>query len=378
MMLIVRFGLLFWLFVRLIFLFEKLRTRFSGTPGTVDGNLILYKIQRDQKRKALRGAFGVVAPDTFRFSIRQEKYFDRVAKLLGIAREFQTGDRKFDEQAYILSEDQRLLTALAVDKALREHITALLDAGNPCVVHCAGGRLWAEYRGKDFPDRTAPDIVIARQFGGEVAPVLAKLRDRLTAIRVEQWQDKRDPHVTREWIFYGASVALAAVAVLMFLWSMGMGFPRSMLFDNAERLALGVTGIGVLALLAAAVLMLRGTSRLHLVLIEILITMAPAAWYVSRTAYAEQNIRADRSPRQEEMIRVVDRYSRSGRRGRRSYYVTLEKWPDARIDRTMQVHFAEYSQLVPGQCVRVGYHGGRYGDPWIDSMEPSANCGTRW
>jgi hypothetical protein len=77
-------------------------------------------------------------------------------------------------------------------------------------------------------------------------------------------------------------------------------------------------------------------------------------------------------------MRVVERHIQSGRRGRKSYYITLEKWPDSRIDRRMQVYSYEYSLAVPGRCVRVGYHSGRYGDPWIDSLEPVENCGNSW
>ena len=377
MMLIVRFGLLFWLFVRLIFVIEKLRTKFTGTPVTIGQTPIVYKVLRN-KKKVTGIWFGIVVPDKLCFLIREEKYFDRVAKALGIASEFQTGDRDFDRRAYILSDDQSLLTALAVDKSLRQGISQLMNMGTSNVVRCNGGRLWIECPAKALSSKTVDDHTIVQLLGGAAAEKLAALRDRLSAVHADSWSKERDPHVGRAWLFYAAVAAVGALAIILFFWSMALGLPRSLLFDNAERLAVIAAAIVVLIFITAAVLALRGTSRLHLVLLEIVLTMTPAAWYVSRTWYAEQNIRQDHSAAREETIRVVERHIQSGRRGRKSYYITLERWPDSRIDRRMQVYSYEYSRAVPGRCVRVGYHSGRYGDPWIDSLEPVENCGNSW
>jgi hypothetical protein len=377
MMLIVRFGLLIWLFVRLIFVVEKLRTKLTGTPVTIGQTPIVYKILRN-KKKVTGIRFGIVVPNTLCFLIRKERYFDRVAKTLGIAAEFQTGDRDFDRRAYILSDDRTLLTALAVDKPLRQGISQLMNTGTSNVVRCNGGRLWIECPAKALSSKTLDDHTIVQLLGGEAALKLATVRERLSSIHANDWSGERDPYIARAWFFYAVSAAVGALAIVSFFWSARLGFPRSLLFDNAERLAVTSAAIGVLTFIAAAVLALRGTSRLHLVLLEIVLTVSPAAWYVSRTWYAEQNIRQDRSAVREEAIRVVERHIRTGRRRSRSYYITLEKWPDPRIERQMKVYASEYSLAVPGRCVRVAYHSGRYGDPWIDSFEPLENCGNSW
>src|SRR5262245_31953213 len=51
--------------------------------------------------------------DSWRFVLRRETWFDRFAKNFGIASEWQTGDRSFDERVFILSEDVTLNRALS-------------------------------------------------------------------------------------------------------------------------------------------------------------------------------------------------------------------------------------------------------------------------
>jgi hypothetical protein len=373
MMLLVRFGLVFWLFVRLIFAFEKIRARFKGNPYSLGNPPVLYNVLRN-KKKVVAVWLGTPVTDTLCFRIRKERYFDQVAKVLGIATEFQTGDRKFDAHAYVLSEDQTLLRALAVDKELRQTVSELIAAGGS--VRCNAGHVWVEFPAKALADRGAEDHSIVHTLAHQFASKLEKLRARLVAIRAESWSHERDPYAARERFFYIGAAVLVALAIVMFFWSMGVGFPRSLLFDNAERLALNtVIGASVL-FIAAALYMFRGTSRLHLVLLEILLTMTPAAWYVGRTWYAEQNIRQDHSARQEETIRVVNHYSTRSRR-RTSYYIVLERWPDSRIDTKLQIRYSLYSRTARGECVKVGYHRGRYGDPWADSIEP-VTCSETW
>jgi hypothetical protein len=365
-MLLVRFGLLFWLFVRLIFAFEKIRTRFKGEPYGLSNPPVLYNVLR-HKKKLVSVWLGTTVTDTLCFRIRREKYFDRVAKVLGIATEFQTGDRKFDAHAYVLCEDQRLLRALAVDKELRQAVSDLIARGSS--VRCNAGHVWVEFPARAVANRNGDDLSIVQALATEFAATLETLRARLVAIRADGWRSERDPYAARERFFYITAALLVVLALVMFFWSMGLGFPRALLFDNAERLAVNTLAAGAAIFVAAAVYWFRGTSRLHLVLLEILLTMAPAAWYVGRTWYAEQNIRQDHSARQEEIIRVVNHYSTRSRRST-NYYIVLERWPDSRIETKLEIRHSLYARTARGECVKVGYHRGRYGDPWVDSIEP--------
>jgi hypothetical protein len=375
---LVRFGLVFWLLVRMIFAIEKLRTRFTGDPVTIGETPILYKMIRNKQKKVTSLAFGIVVPDTLCFTIRKEKYFDRVAKVLGIASEFQTGDRAFDQQAYILCEDQTLLRALAVNAPLRKAVAALLDTGDAKALRCNAGRLWIECPAKAAPNRSLNDHAIVQLLGDDVAPKLATMRDVLTPLRAESWTPERDPHVARERFFYVLAVALIIIALCSFIWSMGLGFPRSLLFDNAERLAVNTAVLGTVIFVAAAFFMLRGTSRLHLVLLEILLTMAPASWYVGRVWYAEQNVRQDHSTEEQAIVRIAGHYISSGRRNSKSYFLQIEGWPDSRIPSRFQVHADLYNAAAGSPCAQVVYHRGRYGDPWIESMRPTASCDPGW
>ena len=51
--------------------------------------------------------------------LRPEWWLDRFAKRFGIAQEWQTGDERFDEKVFILSEVPTLLETLSSDRELR-------------------------------------------------------------------------------------------------------------------------------------------------------------------------------------------------------------------------------------------------------------------
>jgi hypothetical protein len=112
---------------------------------------------------------------------------------------------------------------------------------------------------------------------------------------------------------------------------------------------------------------------LHLVLLELFITMTPAAWYVARAWYIDQNIRLDRTAAQEELLRIEGHYSTRRKHGR-DYWLVVDHWPDARIDRELKVPYSLYSSAMTGQCLRVSWHRGHHHDPWISSMQPAASC----
>ena len=71
--------------------------------------------------------------------IKPEGWFDRLAKNIGIAREFQTGDRKFDDALYLrLGEVSRTIADAAS--------AALSDAGVPHRIQWAGSMFSVYFR----------------------------------------------------------------------------------------------------------------------------------------------------------------------------------------------------------------------------------------
>ena len=131
-MLFIRFGLLFFMLVRVFVLIPQLRRRFTGNTAStvVDGAEMRFQfhVRRRSKTKNVTAVqLGLDLPDQFRFRIQRETAFDRFAKAIGIAHEWQTHDPRFDAEAYILSDDAVLLAALSGSESLREAVAGLLD-----------------------------------------------------------------------------------------------------------------------------------------------------------------------------------------------------------------------------------------------------------
>src|SRR5690242_12743560 len=109
-MLFIRFGLLIFMVIRVVVLIPQLRQRFSGTATSipVEGADVRFqfRVRRKPKTNSVSGVqLALDLPDQFRFRIQRETAFDRFAKALGIAHEWQTHDDRFDAEAYILSDD---------------------------------------------------------------------------------------------------------------------------------------------------------------------------------------------------------------------------------------------------------------------------------
>jgi hypothetical protein len=368
-----RFGLVIWVFVRLFGVLRRLRARFSGTSFTVDGKTFEYEVSR-HKRRITGVKIGVGAPFKVRFVLRTEGFIDRLGKWLAVAREYQTGDAAFDERVYVLSDDRSLVDTLAFDAQLREHVLAVLSDETVKAIHCNAGVLWVEARAPDGADKDDSDAVVATGLARAIGADLLGMRERLRSLVAGEWTPARDPYVSREAVFYGISVALAVAAIACFFWSYGHGLPRMLVFDQTERLAAGVAFVLWLGGSIAAFMLMGGSSRAHLVLIEILITATPSAWFVARTAFAEYNIHADVTESRSYVAQVTDRHIARGRRGRRSYYLVFDQWPDPRIETRLRVSSTLYARFPEGSCVRVGLRTGRLRDPWLEYLRPDSGC----
>jgi len=365
---LLRFGLLLLIFTRIVFLFGALRRSFSGKRATRGTEPYEYSVSRGKNGYVARVRIALELPDTQRFVLRRERFIDRTAKWLGIAREWQTNDPAFDDAIFILSDDPILLEALADDSGLRHAAQRLL--ANPQVesIACARGRLWATLCRVDAAFRAKGDDEIADLLAATIRPDLALLRDRLGAIGLRPWSEDRDPVEQREhWLLMATSV-IGIAGIAAFFWGEGVGLPRQLAFTAIESHATILTAIAGAVLFALLVSLIGRSSRTHLVLIEILLVALPGAWIAGRALYALENERLDRAPATEHFARIVELYTHRGKST--SYYLVIDGWPDARFDRTLQVRPAVYEQFQPGDCARFDLHPGYFGDPWLSAIEP--------
>ncbi|MFO0447748.1 MAG: hypothetical protein ACK52I_03480 [Pseudomonadota bacterium] len=306
------------------------------------GRALEYQIEpgrRPGTYDALR--LGVPAPLRARALFRREHGGDRFARALRLIDEIQTGDARFDPHVFVLSDDPAMQALLADDAVARRAILDLFSDGRVTHVRCNRGRLWLELDATGIVAGGAPsdwlDAVAARH-----APALATLQTCLHELPTGEALRAREPFARRETACYAACALVALAGIIAFVFSLGLGLPRPLALDAAERLAGSMTVVAALGLLGTAYALLAGSARTHLVLIEIVLTALPGVWLLARTAAIEFNQAADRSAPIAYEAHVEPR--QVTRVSRRLAQLTVERhllvvsrWPDRRVPRAVAV-----------------------------------------
>lgn len=371
----IRLGLLTLLFVRLLLVMSRYGRRFKGGPAIGGSGSLEYSVTRGRNRSFSWAALGFSIADRMHFVLRREQFFDRVAKWVGIAREWQTDDRDFDRKVFIISDDLPMLDGLSKDPALRAAILTLLGDASIHSVHCMDGCLWVQISKPSRELAKGPDPVLAQHYARQVGPALTAVKERLKEIRAQLWNATRDPAELRQSLLLGTSCALGIVGIVAFFWSMGPGLPIQLEYDEIEKRAGVFAGIALVMFLGLLVSLLGRTSRTHLVLLEILLVGTPGAWFTGRTMVTINNQWHDKAPAAVHNTRIVDAYVRRSRRST-SYYIVVERWPDSIVESTrLQVRPWVYNRLARGGCADFEMHAGLYGDAWIARIR-AAPCAS--
>ena len=135
------------------------------------------------KRKIKGLTVRVPISDKLRFVLRRETGFDRIARSLGIASEWQTGDIGFDQKVFILSEDVSFNQALTRDRELRELSSTLLASPKSPRIECRAGMLYLGFATDELDDDDGTEKV-SQRFAVQLGQ-LVKLRDGLQRIRAQ-------------------------------------------------------------------------------------------------------------------------------------------------------------------------------------------------
>lgn len=364
-MAILKIGLILLLFLRLVGL-AMYWGRGRGKPVTQAGETMHAEVIRDKSKKVCGFEVSVDVPDRFRFTLRRETWFDRIAKKLGVAREWQTGDDEFDAATFIVSEDWALLETVSADPELRALLVALLQMERGGKLECVKGRL--SFIGMPSDGyRDVSDELARQQLCRQLHSPLAKVRDRLAHIAVGDWEADRDPALRRRAWFAGISVFLGVAGITGFF--VELGFARFQIVRDmipywswvAVAMLGGALMLGMLA-------WLRRSPHTHAVLVDILLVALPGAWFAANAVLTWYNERYDVEPSVRFAVTVESVYTVK-HKGSTTYHLVVERWPDGRGERDVVVPEREFMQLGTGNCVFALWHPGRLGDSWVSGFE---------
>jgi cytochrome c553 len=376
-MALLRIGLLYWLLVRVILLIGRLRSTLGGEPVSVSGTSCLCAVHRS-RGSIYAIELGIEMEPLFCFAIRRENAFDRFAKWLHVAQEWQTGESEFDARFYLLSDDPTLLRVLSSDSKLRSLVNQLFSHSAIRTLRCNAGKLWVEHTGAGSGWRVSNQEA-ASAIAEPLVPRLCEIRDHLCTTSAQAWTSDRDPGVRRERVLFAVTMALSVAGVLGFslgvYWTTGDP-PRLLALDRTEALALQVCVVVVIALVAVSFRLLRDTARLHLVLAEIVLSAAPGTWFAARGALITYDIQADTEPGRTYEVHIDRAYTTETSRSRHNYLV-VKDWPDSRIDPTLEVGLSLYQRVASGDCLRLSLHRGKVGAPWTAALDPDRRCADR-
>lgn len=349
-----------------------LRTRgivdsFMMDSGSYDQETFEYRVRRSKKH-AEQVIVALPLEDRCRFQIHPEGSFDRFAKWLGIAREWQTQDAGYDTDVYIVSDDSRLLEALSRSVEFRQATINAIGRSGGGTLRCSRGRLTIAV---EVDSEEADDGVLARRAAARVLPALRAVRRHIRQVSTEAWTAGRDPGVIAQRILFILTSLLGVAGVVAFFSGGSLRLPRQIVFDQVELLALCAT-VAISAILhVLAMAMMRFGSRTHLVWLDVLLIGIPGAWLTSHAAAISLNQSKDRSEAAAYYVLIEDRYTTRSRRST-NYHLRVSQWPDPRADPHIQVHTSLYDAVAPGQCLLVSWHPGHFGDGWVSAMEPIA------
>jgi hypothetical protein len=331
------------------------------------------------QRRASRGnkvwiTVALPCDERFEFTLRRERFADDLAKTLGLVREFQTQDKRFDEAVYIEADEPGIDDWLAKDAEVREALLNLLslepqECTRVTAIIASRGRITLHALANPPMFERAPDDT-----GQVVATAcLASLKscaDRLRAFASENPDPTafRDPYAVAVRTLSFLSSGLVLVPLLYFLLA-HLSIPRVELATNPlwEEHSLVGTAIVVCGLAALAVPLLWGSTRLHTVLVRLLLCGALGTVVSLPALVRELNMEWDRSIPRQYSTHVLRRYETHGKGGAQ-YHVWLAGWHSESDSQELRVDEATYDQMQRGGAVIVTERAGYLGQPWVSEL----------
>ncbi|MBK8067137.1 MAG: hypothetical protein IPK27_05805 [Rhodanobacteraceae bacterium] len=276
--------------------------------------------------------------------INRENWFDRFCKSLGIAREFQTGNRPFDDAWYLRGEIDTRLGMQLKQGELRGKIHGLMSAGFTELRHRPGW-LQLDWTGFDPGKHTMPGEVEVAALAavGSALPAASNAPiPRQTAAKAALWSVV---------IGYGACFLL------------GLAYPPVREWD-LWRLVLPAAALSFAMFAWTAAFVLRGYSRSHDHWILLAVAGLLCCTIGSRGVLGWWNGHEDPSPVGVQQVQVLSHWT-SRHKNRTTYRVKVPDWKRDGATLSYRVERQEYDQIARGaRTFEVRTQAGRLRVEW--------------
>ncbi|MCC7460021.1 MAG: hypothetical protein IT286_01845 [Proteobacteria bacterium] len=351
--------------VALAAFFYKFLSKHFGSFG--DGESVnvqgipVFISTEDSKGNIHTTTFEIKFDSKYVFKFTKETWFDRWMKTLGVAIEIQSGEKNFDNHIYVASDSRTFMQQVCREAQVRELITNLFLGG--CKhIHSDGRSIQIEFSGDQSSNQEFMNNFI--QLYAHIAKI--KIRSPYSF----------DVFAVKALFLEAAIWSIAAYSLVGFL-----EFTFSHVNTYVHPMPIFIQGLWMGGIISAlliffVILMMRGSSRGHRLIVESIIVLGLALPFVGFNTVSDVNMALDDSNSVIEESKVINRYEKKHRRGRRggsyyTYHIQIDQFttPDTyHIARDIKIPHADYLVANVGDQVRIEIGQGKLKHPYYRSF----------
>lgn len=338
-----------------------------------------FKQTRASRSNQVTVTVAIACDERFDFTLRRERFTDRLAKALHLVREFQTQDERFNEAVYVGADERGIVEWLDHDAEARGKFLDLLamqpqEYTRITIIAAGRGALTVSALAKPPMFTSAPSdlgLLVATA----VIPDLKSTLDRLQAFAASEVDPSafRDPYAVGVRTLTGLTLGLILVPFVIFFLGQ-LQAPQVALATNwfTDKHTLAATAAVICSMAAVGVLLLWGSARLHTVVAPLVLVGGIGTLFAAPALIREVNAEWDTSTPQRYPAQVLNRYMTHGRHNSTSYHLWLTDWHSQRDHRELQVDAATYNELMEGDAVVVSERQGYLGERWLSGLSVPA------
>ena len=344
----------------------------SLKSGCANGKDYFYTANHSKEKTSIttwiEGIYG------YDFSLKFEGKFERFFKALGFNAECQTGEKRFDEMVYIVSDDEWLCQELKHNVAFRKSLYDIFwcyneHGFNITKIVCFDGRLLVTAVLKHAKDVKNLDESLADSFTRVLAPLMQII---ITYLPSKQTIDEKLYREKTNSIAFGFYVVIVVLLMnglsILFLDSKNiLLFPQ--LVDSFSIIPLGieVTVMIVTILCIFAFVLLHKSSR-FLPFMFILLTLGLLGVFTTTLVeIREINYMMDASSEEVILTKVVWKEKKGSRNTK--YYLDVQDWTHSNEIYSIRVDVSLYNQFAVGNKIKIIQKKGFLDFSWIKRIE---------
>jgi hypothetical protein len=297
----------------------------------------------------------IPSPEINLFRVKLESSFDSFSKKIGLSKEFQTGDKLFDERHYLVCDNEVFAANYFGSVEKREAIANIISNGFIEVGYNEKENtleaLWPGYRVKDETDvgfihDTVENLDVLRR---DVRPVPA-LNDRPIT-----------------WVPVSLSIIVSVVGMAAIFFVTGSYDLLDWVEVTRDSLSYSVPAL--LFFLYVFFLALRGRSKSHHHFAIVLFLSLLGFITGGVAGLAGLNVVLDENPAKHFEQLVLEKKSVQVKGGKK-YYVTVKSWRADQRGQKIRVERGLYNAVVSQQdYLSLEVRPGHYGYEWLESFK---------